>query len=148
MSRTGRKHKVRRGRDIRNITNRQVAPRHWSTEYERTRTKYYALPDDPLRSGYMQEIEDRRRFHPAIYRAARTLDGSRPRLAPRGKTSRLYTPNEKVVFGVGFQEPDRVLVCVRRQQRKEVLHARGVAGSKGIFKRTLSEFSDISCKRR
>lgn len=49
---------------------------------------------------------------------------------------------------IGFVEPKRVVICVRRQRRREVLHALRVAGRGGVGrgrKRHTNEYSQISC---
>lgn len=48
-----------------------------------------------------------------------------------------------------FKFPDRVLVCVRRQQRRQVLFAlRGTGKGSRKKERKFNAFSEISCKRK
>lgn len=47
---------------------------------------------------------------------------------------------------VAFQDPQRVPVCVRRKQRKAVLHAKGVAGRKGLRPPRRNLTSNYSCR--
>lgn len=92
-------------------------------------------PPDLLRS-----IEDRRTFYPE--RATRPASSfSRPR-------HRLeVSPGYNILpFGVRFEEPRKVLVCVRRKQRREVLFAMkrtGKGGGKRRHKR--GPYSDVRC---
>lgn len=49
---------------------------------------------------------------------------------------------------VAFAVPKSVAVCVRRSRRREVLHALGVAGGKGVgrnIKHHRNEWSEIGC---
>lgn len=49
---------------------------------------------------------------------------------------------------IGFRVPDHVAMCVRRKRRREVLHALGIAGRKGVGrgrKQTRNEFSEVGC---
>jgi len=99
-----------------------------------------SLPFSPL------ELDDRRRFDPAgplrpaysVYRADRRLIA---------KSSAVGSPrNDTLSARVGFAVPKRVAVCVRRQQRKEVIHALGKQGGGGSRRRRRTVFSDIDCK--
>lgn len=100
------------------------------------------LAPDPL------ELEDRRLYHPeglqrpalATWRpATRLVIKAQPKQAKRFRSPPI---------GVSFAVPAKVAICVRRQRRKEVLHAKRVAGSSGGFrKRRRSFYSSISCKR-
>lgn len=115
---------------------------------------------DPLLDVVPLEVEDRRLWRPDL-RPARTALGAFARyevppyrppprsaaVGPRsGLPGHLFFPPSSV----SFSNPRRVLVCSRRQERREVLHALGVAGrGSGSFKpRKRSEFSDVSCRRR
>lgn len=89
-------------------------------------------------------FEDRRTYHPE--RAARPAF-SLPRMASRlvarearGRSGR------QTKAPVAFADPNRVLVCVRRKRRKEVLHARGIAGSRGFRRPRRSFYSEVSCR--
>lgn len=93
--------------------------------------------------------EDRRSYHPIGLNApARSFSRSRHRLkvshaAPRSKA--LSSPTT-FTSHIAFQSPSRVLVCVRRQRRKEVIHALGKSGRSGQRRPRRSEYSSISCK--
>jgi len=98
------------------------------------------LPVSPL------QVDDRRFFDPAgplrpaysVYRADRRLIA---------KSSTVGSPrNDTLSARVGFAVPERVAVCVRRQQRKEVIHALGKQGGGGSRRRRRNSWSDIDCK--
>lgn len=92
------------------------------------------------------EIEDRRRFHPeGVVRAARRVDSGRARFRIVGSTDFAAPEARSVPFGIGFREPKRVLVCIRRKIRREVLHAFRVAGRRGLNGPRYSEFSKVRC---
>lgn len=112
----------------------------------------------PRSSRALLHVEDRRLFEPGV-RPFRTLR-SRARLVvaprPRAKPSvakRSDAPRRHSAFFSGvpariaFKAPERVLVCIRRQRRKEVLHAKGKAGKVGQRKPRRSAASSISCRR-
>lgn len=92
-------------------------------------------PSDLLRS-----IEDRRTFYPE--RATRPASSySRPRHRLESAPGYNILP-----FGVRFEEPRKVLVCVRRKQRREVLFAlkrTGRGAGKKRHKRSM--YSDVRC---
>lgn len=67
----------------------------------------------------LQLIEDRRTYHPlGADRPARQVSGH-PSKPLRVTPSRKF----KIPTQLGFTDPRQVAVCVRRKQRKEVLHA-------------------------
>lgn len=118
----------------------------------------YAAVLAPL-SVPLTEIEDRRTFHPlGRFRPPRLVNGvaAQVGLVNRGKPSvaspslskfnRSLRSQTKAL--VAFQEPDRVVMCLRRKQRREVLHAKGIAGSKMRFRAPRrTPFSEVSCRR-
>ena len=46
---------------------------------------------------------------------------------------------------IGFAIPEKVMRCVRRKQRKEVLHAKGIAGSRVSRRRRRDGWSNVDC---
>lgn len=46
----------------------------------------------------------------------------------------------------GFRVPDKVLICVRRKQRREVLHALRRTGSGAGRRRRRNYYSAVSCR--
>lgn len=111
----------------------------------------------------LRQFEDRRRYHPLReMQAAGVLDRREARMiierdkrSDRMRRDRRYDLNPldrfkdyMPSFRLGFKFPDKVVKCVRRQQRREVIFAlkkRG-KGSRALRRRR-DEFSDISCKR-
>lgn len=107
---------------------------------------------------YLQQFEDRRRWHPeGTYAPAQSFSRSRHRLRDVQSSynrrasqvmarsiPRLHSP----VYRVGFEQPHRVLICVRRQQRREVLHAfRKTGRGSGRRPPRYNYYSSISCRR-
>lgn len=98
-----------------------------------------ASPISPL------QVDDRRFFDPAgplrpaysVYRADRRIIA---------KSSAVGSPrNDTLSARVGFAVPKRVAVCVRRQQRKEVIHALGKQGAGGSTRRRRNSWSNVDC---
>lgn len=85
-------------------------------------------------------FEDRRTWHPV--RFARPVVS----VGPRSDTRLMVKPAKTFSPAVTFANPKRVLVCVRRKVRKEVLHAFGKTGG-GSSRRPKrrNQFSDVSC---
>lgn len=108
----------------------------------------------------LRVIEDRRTFHPDPIRPALNVRSQVHRLvAPKvGARSARKSPSRKSSFSyskpqaifnrkaVMFQEPKKVLVCVRRKQRAEVLHATKRTGKGGQRKPRYNRFSDVRCR--
>lgn len=82
------------------------------------------LPPMPL-----PDVEDRRTFNPdGVFRPAKTIYSGGPAGPLRQgriptKKAKTYQPTT-----VAFEAPKAVAVCVRRKQRKEVIHALRKAG--------------------
>lgn len=97
----------------------------------------------------LRPFEDRRTFHPqGVTRPARSFKSSRHRLeVPRAPRIKKIQASAYPSFHIGFESPKRVLVCVRRKQRQEVIHALGHSGSGKRRKRRSrrSEYSSIIC---
>lgn len=145
MKRRGhqREHKNYRhvGRDTIAISNRRL--------HQLLNVGTYVLKKQNLR-----DYEDRRTWNPDKYtQPARSFSQTRHRLiAVRSKGITQSVPNryqeatwETVPQRVGFQNPDRVLICVRRKQRREIIHALGVAGRKGLKKPKFNVYSEVRC---
>lgn len=101
------------------------------------------------------EVEDRRTFYPLGpdgYRPARNIFGSpHYSLEPspnqnlrRGSRAR-FKFRPMVPAGVRFKAPRKILVCVRRKARREVLLALGRGGG-GHRRPRRSYFSSVRCK--
>lgn len=114
-----------------------------------TRRDWSAPPSD------LGLVEDRRRFYPGNaytgWEPAKRLSGAKPflqatplRTPPRkSRPATVYSPSR-----VAFEVPRTVAICVRRKQRKQVLHALGLAGRKRIYRRRRARrtaYSSIGC---
>lgn len=100
-----------------------------------------------MRFSFMQETEDRRTWHPegpqrparSLYRARHWLTLAQPRKANQ-------RPSRGVPVAVGFEDARNVLICQRRQRRREVLHALRKAGKTGQRRPRRSWYSSVSCR--
>jgi len=95
-------------------------------------------------------FEDRRRWHPAgLLRPAAVLGSiSSRRLVERPRQSwgpaKYRDPFPSL--RLGFAIPEKVVVCVRRKQRREVIFATGSAGKGARQKqRRRNYMSEVSC---
>lgn len=90
---------------------------------------------------WLQEAEDRRRWHPGRNNPKRT-DGS-----PYASLEvRQRLPVGARWNGIYFRSPLRVVICVRRKRRKEVLFAKKIAGKRGgTGAGRRNKFSDVRC---
>lgn len=100
---------------------------------------------DYRRSVLDRGVEDRRMFHPLReIRSPRSVVGGSTTLKPR------FTPASKASLmpdsGLGFFAPQKVMLCVRRRVRREVLHAKKIAGGRGFRAPRFNFWSTISCK--
>lgn len=98
----------------------------------------------PARSGQeLRVLEDRRVTHLDTFRPARTARRwTAPVVVAPAKKALRRAP---LLSGLRFKAPKQVLICVRRGIRKEVLHAKKVAGRRGLKKPRRSAFSGVSC---
>lgn len=91
----------------------------------------------------LTQIEDRRLFNPTLV-LARSTTGNRARL-----TSGRPTTRQKLPYWIGFKNPSKVVTCVRRKVRKEVIHALQIRGGSGRIKRNKTSrrtfTSEIRC---
>lgn len=104
--------------------------------------------------GRLDEVEDGRVWHPDPDHGALTLGGnvarvivhSRPIVA-RANTlfsPRAYPVGFQVPVGVRFESPLKVITCVRRKIRREIMFAKRRAGG-GNRKPRRTWRSDVSC---
>lgn len=101
---------------------------------------------NPFNPVSLTAVEDRRTFHPrgpTRPAAMFTTPNHRLRVRPNPALRNLHA----VSPSVAFQAPEHVLVCVRRQRRREVIHALGHAGAVGQKRPRRNHFSSISCRR-
>lgn len=119
-----RRSKSRYTRDVSNIANR-------------SRLGYRITP----LSTYLSEYDDRRRFHPlGDRRPIRSFDRF---VSPR----RVVSPNPRVRVptAVAFANPRKVFLCVRRKIRREVMFAKGGAGSRKMRRPKRNQHSNVRC---
>lgn len=130
----------------------------------------------PRSSLNLRFVEDRRTWYPTPFRPAATLRGpnyklrvvspppyaKRPAKAAKGRLGRVAHPGLRPEalqlhrpgwagppVHVGFKTPASVMICVRREQRKEVLFAKSKGRAPGRPKRRprKNSYSSISCRR-
>lgn len=101
----------------------------------------------------LRELEDRRSWHPlgedrpaeTVRRSQRGFTvSSTPRATQQrrpGRRQKFYHP-----MAVAFVAPRETLICVRRQRRKEVLHAKKKTGRGGQRKPRFNQWSKVRCK--
>lgn len=148
MARIG--HSSRSKREGRSLTQNTGRETHSFTNQRLPLDKYGYFKKQAFP---LSEIEDRRRFHPEGSRRPATTFRSLPaRLKVRNLPLQKGTPytgqqiSEFPTYQLGFINPSRVLVCVRRSVRKQVLFATGFSGRNGGRRYRLTENSRISCK--
>lgn len=122
--------------DMNSFLRVSVSPRH-----------FVSLPDLYRAPVVLRELEDRRTFHPsrALRPAGSFMRDDRRIIA---KSSAVNVLRDDISARVGFAVPTKVAVCVRRQQRKEVLHASRFfgKGAGGVSRnRRRNEWSGIDC---
>lgn len=92
----------------------------------------------------LTQVEDRRTYHPlGPARPARSLSGSPHRLiVPKARTYARIS--SRVPHMIGFANPSKILICVRRKIRREVILAKGKGGGRHRRPR-FSHYSSIKC---
>lgn len=111
----------------------------------------------PRSMSVARGLPDRRNYHPdgmmaplavtsrlsskLVHGVSRGSTKKSNRNVPRYGGFKTFTPSS-----VAFKAPSRVVLCVKRQQRKEVIHAIGKAGRSGQRKPRRNQWSDVSCK--
>lgn len=98
-----------------------------------------------LRRSPPPGLGDRRLFHPAgVLRPAAAVIRSARRLVPARKAlpsrSRPTIPER-----IGFAVPKKVMICVRRKQRREVIHAKRLQGKGAGSRKSRNLWSAVSC---
>lgn len=144
--------KKRSRRDTTAISNRRLPGS--SLLYGSPGTNYVTYLKTPL-----QLYEDRRLWHPeGAFAPAKSFSRARHRLtlqtytpAPRSlnrdRFAHLRSFNRQTKARISFAQPDRVLICVRRNIRKQVLHAFRKTGKVGQKRPKFTFYSRISCRR-
>lgn len=104
----------------------------------------------------LSDVEDRRTYHPeGSFAPARSFSKPRHRLVAvdrRPKKNQVFSHfGSRGISGtkaiIAFKAPDKVLVCVRRSIRKQVLHALNKSGRRGQRKPRFNYYSSVSCRR-
>lgn len=137
MSRRNKSTTVRVRRDAPVIARRpSLPPREAQPIPTRTVFRYQPslFPD-------LIPVEDNRRYHPE--------GKARPRLTKSGQKAQVRSNLSNLLqtqTSMVFQAPPEVLTCVRRNARKEVMHALNKAGKTGQKKPKRNFWSSISCK--
>jgi len=104
------------------------------------RRHYYpSSPDEPISRPHSRPAK---RFsgQPARVVAPPIQEQPKRRSVPAGKPAKLIRPSALL-----FQAPQNVAVCVQRGIRKEVLHAKGVAGKTNLKAPKRGPYSGVSC---
>lgn len=136
----------------------EIANRRLPVSYK---PSYVHGPVTSLGFRPLRVFEDRRTWHPDRTRPAASFSTPRHRLAVDGqlgaRLGRRQTAIKRasgLAMGsfpssrVAFQSPSRVLICVRRAQRREVLFAKGIGGGGAPYnyRPRWTEFSNVRCK--
>lgn len=108
------------------------------------------IPSFPVSLPDLSSLDDRY-FHPEkAIRPARTVSGSParvvplpPRSTPKRPSGASLAPFRGSLTSLSFAVPKRVLVCIRRKARREVILATGYGGANRSGRR--STFSHIRC---
>jgi len=131
-SMTGTERQVRR-----DITN--VATRH----------RVHDLPIRPIRRSVplpLLEHQDFRQWHPApLSKPLRRLGGASARLKVATPARPVGGPVTFPYHKVAFRDATRVVLCVRRQVRRQIIHALGKAGGK-VRRPRFNRNSQVSCR--
>lgn len=128
--------KRRSGRNGRTRDRSQIAN---SKLRSSSRSRDYKFPD-------LTRVQDFRRFRPdEVFYVSRNFDTTRSRISsPR---VRVFEPAKKfrVPLILSFDYPKRVILCVRRKVRKEVLHALRKTGKGGQKRPRRTPYSNVRC---
>lgn len=96
----------------------------------------------------LQLLEDRRLFHPerAVRPALSFYRDAGRVIVSKGVSSPQRLRND-ISSRIGFSVPKHVAVCIRRKERKEVIHAIGKAGRGGRVssRRRRNYWSGVDC---
>jgi hypothetical protein len=98
-----------------------------------------------LRSKKYIVPTDRRTYTPlrAVPMAMR-IDGKHAAIDRRSVNTRTRTGTQKPVRVFAFRDAQKVAICVRRKERREVIHAKGISGGK-VRRGRRNEFSSVRC---
>lgn len=127
--------------------NRQGSTHSPSREAADFANPLEGLLTDPnlTRSGRLTAIEDRRQWTPGRFTIPKTARHVARLVMAIPSTRSKSFPGRQEVYR--FAVPQQVAVCARRQIRKEVIHAKGVAG-KRVRRPKRNAWSSVSCRRK
>lgn len=110
-------------------------------------TRPLGLPSRVAYKGYDATVgrvvlDDRRMWHPErVFRPAFSLKRAATQLVLKKPTAH---QKPRLTEGLAFKDPRKVLICVRRRIRKNIMHAIGAAGGK-VKKPRRNYWSDVTC---
>lgn len=123
----------------------------------------------PARKSNLSVYEDRRLWHPQGALAwprsmtesyPTVLDRSIPEIDPNvwkkistppktalpwrkmARESQILAPSHR---GFGWEDPWKMIICLKRKMRREIMHATGLAGKTGFKKPTYTQYSYVRC---
>lgn len=99
----------------------------------------------PTSASVWSQVQDYRSLASKMSSFPRTVQGTPARVV---KKAIYQTTRDMPVFREVFHAPRETLVCLRRQMRKEVLHALGMSGKGGQRSPKFNWRSKISCKKK
>lgn len=93
----------------------------------------------------VRSLEDRRAFHPLFHaRPAASVVRDDARVVDRPAKVPGHLKNKLYAGTLGFNRPAGVSICSRREERREVLFAKG--GLNGRSRKRRNYWSSVSCK--
>lgn len=113
-------------------------PRDLSHTVSTRRVRVAPIVQNPVVA--LTEIEDRRSYRGP----PRSIQGANYALVAHTPAKQRNRPRSKVPYQVAFSNPRQLMVCLRRNIRKRVIHALGKAG-RGNRKPRRNAYSNIRC---
>lgn len=103
----------------------------------------------PLVDTFKSQIQDLRTWHPeGQFRRRRTISSGVASVTVGDNRNRRSQSSGTLPWSLAYRSPNKVLLCIRRSVRRQVLHANRIAGSRvGKFKRRKRNWTSlISCR--
>lgn len=116
--------------------------------YRIAKTPLRSYPQRPQLPSDFTRVQDTRLFHPKkVFQYAENapLFLTRPKSRVVARRVQVYSPSRSPITRLHFSNPARVLVCIRRKIRKQVLHAFRKTGKGGQKRPLRTRYRDISC---
>lgn len=137
--------------DRHNNTKRDASDIATDSEVLRTFIKKSSVVPRPLLTLIppkdLRPIQDRRTWSPTRHTSAASID--RPhhklRLPVRAGKAQLSRPHGHLASQIGFDQPRKVLICIRRKTRKQVLFAKRRTRKGSRSRKHRNYFSEIQC---